>query len=234
MKPPIPYVPFSELTLTSHFTMKCDLISSEKLLILCALMVLIPYIWVRHVITSKKIDDSLFTSSDDTVHSVKEAIFFIYTNKLTSALLIVFITVAMFLSVCDLNYTVSASMYPTISIPAISITNDLAYIVKPVQRGDIISFYHEESIFGKRVIGIEGDQIEFHDGYVYINGIKHDEPYLSEDVETNCNRTFVVPENCVFVLGDNREISNDSRSWDNPYVPVNKIKGKIVFILNLD
>ncbi len=172
-------------------------------------------------------------AGDDEVHSVKEAITYICTNKFTSTLLLVLIAVTMFFGVCDLNYTTSESMYPTISIPAISITNDLAYVIRPVQRGDIISFYHEDSIFGKRVIGIEGDEIEFHDGYVYINGVKYDEPYLSEDIETNCNHTFVVPEDCVFVLGDNREISNDSRCWDNPYVPVSKIKGKIVFIWNL-
>ncbi len=63
-----------------------------------------------------------------------------------------------------------------------------------------------------------------------MNGELFDESaYLDEDVETNCIKTFDVPEGCVFVLGDNREKSTDSRFWENPYISVKDIKGKYMF-----
>ncbi len=54
------------------------------------------------------------------------------------------------------------------------------------------------------------------------------EDYLEEGTETNCTKSFTVPEGCVFVMGDNRGDSYDSRYWDNPYVSVDDILGKIL------
>lgn len=102
------------------------------------------------------------------------------------------------------------------------------------ERGDMISFKHvndegKTEVYGKRVIGVAGDEIRFVDGYVYINGEKSVEEYIEKDVETNCIRTFTVPEGTVFVLGDNREVSYDSRYWEEPYVQCSDIISKYMF-----
>lgn len=135
-----------------------------------------------------------------------------------------------FLLFCVRNTIVaSGSMEPALMTNDIVIYNKLSYIFKPIQRGDIINFWSEEygEFFAKRVIGIEGDVIEFHDGYTFINGQRCDESaYIADGIETNCIKTFVVPEGTVFVMGDNRENSIDSRFFKNPYIPVKDIEGK--------
>ena len=81
----------------------------------------------------------------------------------------------------------------------------------------------------KRVIGLPGDHIQIKDGKVFVNGFELDEPYLQEGVATNAESPvftdLVVPDNCVFAMGDNREHSTDSRSFG--CIPLEKIEGKV-------
>lgn len=80
----------------------------------------------------------------------------------------------------------------------------------------------------KRVIGLPGEHIYIANGSVYINDEKLDEPYLEEDLETPRRGAFydlVVPEGCVFVMGDNRMGSLDSREFG--CVPLDKIEGRV-------
>lgn len=128
----------------------------------------------------------------------------------------------------------SGSMEPTLQTYDIAIYNKLAYVFDNAERGDIINFWSEEfgKYFSKRVIGIAGDEIEFHNGYVFINGQKCDESaYIAEEIETNCTKTFTVPDGTVFVLGDNRENSYDSRFFENPYIPIKDIEGKLLITI---
>ncbi|ADL36556.1 signal peptidase I LepB5 (plasmid) [Butyrivibrio proteoclasticus B316] len=123
----------------------------------------------------------------------------------------------------------SGSMAPTLSVGNTVFYNRLAYVNSEPQRGDVIVFYSDEygSYFGKRIIGMPGDKIRFKDGYVVVNNQFCDETaYISSEIETNCSKEFEVPEGCYFLLGDNRENSNDSRYWKEPYVARNKIVGK--------
>ena len=60
-----------------------------------------------------------------------------------------------------------------------------------------------------------------------VNGQYCDESsYIGSEIETNCSKEFTVPENCYFMLGDNRQSSNDSRYWQNPYIQRESIVGK--------
>lgn len=123
----------------------------------------------------------------------------------------------------------SGSMEPTLMTGDVNVYNRLAYVVHDVQRGDVITFWSKENkeYMSKRIIGVAGDHVEFHDGYVFINGLLADESqYLDEDVETNCSKSFDVPDGCVFVLGDNRENSIDSRFFADPYISEDDIIGK--------
>ena len=79
----------------------------------------------------------------------------------------------------------------------------------------------------KRVIGVEGDHIKIEEGKVYLNGEELEEPYLRDGIITE-NRAFsdiVVPEGYIFVMGDNRPQSTDSRSFG--CIPLEKVESKV-------
>ena len=82
----------------------------------------------------------------------------------------------------------------------------------------------------KRVIGVENDHIQIKDGAVYVNENKLPEEYLQDGVVTDANKgiftDLIVPENCVFALGDNRTRSTDSRNFG--CIPIEKIEGKVI------
>ena len=111
------------------------------------------------------------------------------------------------------------------------------YRFDPPKRGDIIVFdppNGDSKPYIKRVIGTAGETVEIHDGNVYVNGIKLDEPYIRAGI-TDCGTTdgkpdpcptVVVPEGDVFVLGDNRRNSSDSRVFGP--VPIDNIIGKAI------
>lgn len=135
----------------------------------------------------------------------------------------------------------SASMEPTIMTGDHIFGNRLAYRFGDPERYDIIIFRYpddESELFIKRIIGMPGDTVEFRDGDIFINGsdVPLDDEFCSvqDMTEMNMNRTvlsnpFTVPENCYFVLGDNRLNSRDSRYWKNPFVQRDKILGEAVF-----
>ena len=79
----------------------------------------------------------------------------------------------------------------------------------------------------KRVIGLPGEHVEIKDGKVYINGEELQEDYLAEGVETSTEyfADIIVPENCVFAMGDNRRYSTDCRRFG--CIPLEKIESKV-------
>ena len=100
--------------------------------------------------------------------------------------------------------------------------------------GDIIAFYYNNKILIKRVIGKAGDWIDIdQDGNVYVNGDLIDEPYLNEKAFGECNieLPYQVPESKVFVMGDNRSVSVDSRNTAVGCVAEEQIVGKVVYRL---
>ena len=81
----------------------------------------------------------------------------------------------------------------------------------------------------KRVIALPGEHVELKDGKVYINGEMLNETYLSDDVITNPSgilQDFIVPENTVFAMGDNREGSKDCRAFG--CIPLDRIESTVV------
>ena len=90
----------------------------------------------------------------------------------------------------------------------------------------------------KRVIALPGEHVEIKDGFVYINGEKLQEDYLQEGIVTDVVGAgfsdFIVPENCVFAMGDNRSHSTDCRAFG--CIPLEKIESKVwirIWPLNL-
>lgn len=149
------------------------------------------------------------------------------SRKEIIGLLVLMVSLTVLLKgIIGLGKCVSGSMEPYIYTGDLHIYNRLAYIEEVPQRGDVIIFDWGTEIYMKRVVAIEGDTVYFKDGKLYLNGEKADESYLIEERGTYSNKEFEVPAGCVFVLGDNRGVSSDSRRWDNPYVNVEDIKGK--------
>ncbi len=121
----------------------------------------------------------------------------------------------------------SISMQPTLFPGDYVIVNKIAYrFYTSPHRGDVIVFKfppNPESIpYIKRIIGLPGDQVHITDGKIYINGELMLEPYLK--VTTNRGGDWTVPPDQLFVMGDNRNNSSDSRSWG--FVPMENIIGR--------
>lgn len=98
--------------------------------------------------------------------------------------------------------------------------------------GDIIAFYYNNNILVKRVMANPGDWVDMDlDGNVYVNQQLVDEPYLTEKAfgEPDIDFPYQVPDDRVFVLGDNRDVSVDSRYKSVGCVSSEQIVGKIVF-----
>lgn len=100
------------------------------------------------------------------------------------------------------------------------------------ETGDVIAFYYNNKILVKRVIGQAGDWIDIDtEGNVYVNNVLVDEPFLKEKAFGDCNITlpYQVPDERIFVMGDNRVSSVDSRNTAVGCVAEEQVVGKIVF-----
>lgn len=159
------------------------------------------------------------------------------SNRTIRIIVLLILIIIAFRFVIFIGYVPSSSMEPTLKTGSYNIVYTLPYkLGDPMpERGDIICFNSEAKdgstrILVKRVIGIEGDVLNLNNGVVFLNGELLDEPYLSEKITLSHGQspTYTVPEGCVFVLGDNRTHSNDSRFWDDPYVKASSIKGIVL------
>ena len=147
---------------------------------------------------------------------------------------IITISIFLFVFTCvfSVNKVPSTSMEPTIEPKSFIINWRFPFLVgDPIpNHGDIVVFRpggQDRRLLVKRVIGLPGDQISFEGGYVFRNGEKLEEPYLqAEGVTYSDTERFSVPDGCIFVMGDNRLHSRDSRYMENPFIPVKNILAK--------
>jgi len=109
------------------------------------------------------------------------------------------------------------------------ILNKITYRFNELERGDVVVFHAtEKDDYIKRIIGLPGEKIEYKDNQLYINDVPIDEPYIG-DVMTENFGPLVIPEGKVFVLGDNRTNSSDSRQIGP--ISIDQITGKVNYLI---
>ena len=121
-----------------------------------------------------------------------------------------------------------ASMTPTL------VDGDIVLSLKGADysEGDIVAFYYNNKILVKRVIASAGEWVDIDaNGNVYVNGDHLDEPYVSDKALGECDieLPYQVPEGRIFVMGDHRSVSVDSRSTTVGCVAEEQVVGKLVF-----
>lgn len=134
-----------------------------------------------------------------------------------------------------------ASMMPTYENGDRVIVNKIGKQISDFERFDVIVFEAKEDInYIKRIIGLPGDHIAYEDDVLYVNGNAMDEPYLNTNKENlldngtltqdltleSLTGLTVIPDGYLFVLGDNRRKSNDSREASIGLIPMEKVLGK--------
>lgn len=191
------------------------------------------------------------TNQTNSTSSVAEVVSFFKT-------LVIFLAAALFLraSVVEAFKIPSGSMIPTLRIGdhilvsklsygvRLPFTTNSAYVFSQPQRGDIVVFtrpdedvtpLEDESEINiiKRVVGLPGDTVEVRDTKLYINNQPIDEEYARWEEGGIREGNFGperVPEGHVFLLGDNRDHSRDSRFWQQPFLPIERVKGRAMII----
>ena len=121
------------------------------------------------------------------------------------------------------------SMLPTLQSHQYVLVNRLAYKFDSPQPGDIIVFHYPrdpQQEYIKRVIGLPGDRVEIANGEVQVNGQLISEPYIA--AAPLYQTEWTVPEDSLFVLGDNRNNSSDSHNWGP--VPIDYVVGKAILV----
>jgi signal peptidase I len=155
-----------------------------------------------------------------------------FLREFLSEIIFVIVFVTVWFTVVQTYEVYQTSMEPNFHEGQRLVVNKAAYwgwIGEP-RRGDVIVLQAPSGSnddYLKRVIGLPGDTVEIIKGVTYVNGIKLDEPYVKDSFTYSFNK-ITVPENSYFVLGDNRDISNDSHRWGP--LARNKIIGNVFVI----
>jgi signal peptidase I len=140
------------------------------------------------------------------------------------------------LFVAEPRFIPSDSMVPTLQIGDRLVIEKVFYRFRPPASGEVIVFeppallqeygYSADRAFIKRIIGVPGDRIAVHQGQVYRNGLALTESYIAESPKYEMEEVTVPPQE-FFVMGDNRNNSNDSHVWG--FLPQENIIGRAIF-----
>lgn len=157
---------------------------------------------------------------------------------LQTAVIALAICVVLWLFVVQGNEVDGQSMEPTFHNKQLVLTDKIIQHFGEYQRGDVIIFKNLTSgnDFIKRIIGVPGDEVSLFDGFVYVNGVKINEPYLPEDRRTygesflTNGASVTVPEGKYFAMGDNRGNSMDSRHNSVGFIDRKELKGRVFLV----
>lgn len=148
-------------------------------------------------------------------------------------------TVYMLVTVAAVAILVATLWLPVLQIYGNSMTptlhnGDIVVSMKSseFEQGDVVAFYYNNKILVKRVIAESGDWVDItEDGTVYVNGVALEEPYLADKAygDTNIELPYQVPDGKLFVVGDHRSTSVDSRNTAVGCVAQEQVVGKITF-----
>ncbi|MBP2662991.1 MAG: spsB [Firmicutes bacterium] len=134
--------------------------------------------------------------------------------------------------IVELYMVEGPSMRPTLVNGERLVVNKFIYRFKTPERGEVLVFRYPRDPsrdFIKRVIAVPGDTVEIKDGRVFLNGQLLNEPYILERIKGSYP-AVTVPDGHIYVMGDNRNNSEDSRFKDVGFVPLELIKGKAVTV----
>ncbi len=179
--------------------------------------------------SKKKMDLPTAEQLEQELKRLKYRHSFAFTLRSTVASLIVVAAIAVMIStmIMPVLRVTGTSMTPTLQNDQVIICNKLA----ECQKGDVVAFYYNNKVLIKRVIGVAGDVIDISgDGVVSVNGEPLDEPYVSELALGECDieLPYQVPDNRIFVMGDHRSVSIDSRSTSVGCVAIENVIGKVL------
>ncbi len=125
----------------------------------------------------------------------------------------------------------SGSMLPTIEEGDRVLVNKVVYHTREPERGEIIVFEapiimeDSQDDFIKRVVGLPGDKVEVKEGKVFVNETPIEEDYIAEK-PNYVYGPVEVPDDALFVMGDNRNASYDSHMWEDSWLRLDKVKGE--------
>ncbi len=144
--------------------------------------------------------------------------------------------IVVYLFILTPNQVKGASMEPTFHTGDYILTSRITYKFRRPQRGDIVVFKSPKNPdieYIKRVIGLPGDKILIENGEVFVNGIKIEENYISartnlwEGGYVKDGIPVIIPNDYIFVMGDNRPRSSDSREFGP--IPISSVIGQVFF-----
>ena len=161
-----------------------------------------------------------------------------FTKKILMALgiyaVFAIIFIILFQTVFMLSFIPSGSMEGTIKTNSVVFSTMYDVEEEDLERYDILTFIAPDDpdiTYIKRLIGLPGEKIEVKDGKVYADGVELEDSFIKDSQNHVGDGVYEVPEGCYFFMGDNRNNSNDSRFWENPYVPIEDIQAKAKCIL---
>lgn len=172
----------------------------------------------------------------DTILNFFKSVFFFIMDILGTIAFVGSIFIVIYLFVMQPNRVEGASMDPTFASGDYIFTSKITYRLRPYHRGDVVVFRsprNPDIEYIKRIIGLPNDRIRIHDGEVYVNDTRLNEPYIAD--KTNLwegwyvkdNEELVVPAEMIFVMGDNRPRSSDSRDFGP--IPFDSVIGQVFF-----